>query len=194
MAEYKITFIRLSNPKGGHSSITHFYGPKLEDAERMYVDNVPRICEYIEAGRHRFYMEDRGLRIYVKVRAGADGVKYLQACADGEWTNDLLDLPERGMDKYQIHTTRRSQSNGSHESITHLAGPDVVKGKVDYYYPIETIISFIETEKYVYYMEKSGERLYVDVRAGANGRKIIQTRVNGDWTDDLLSLPPCPGG
>lgn len=191
MAEYKITNIRMSDPKGGHKCVTHLYGPKLEDAAFTYVDNMLRVCGYIEAGRHLFYLEDRGKRIYVKVRIDAEGDKFLQAFTDGEWTNDLLDLRERGMDQYRIHSVRRSQPGGGHDSITHVAGPEVVKGKVDYNKPLSWIVDFLETEKYVYYVDKDGERAYAEVREADDGTKYIQIQHRGEWTDDLLALPPC---
>lgn len=187
MTEYLITDIRRATPKGSHRGITHLYGPKGDG--HIYVDTVLRCSGYIESGRHRFFLEREDAKIYVEVRTEADGQKYLQAKVDGVWTDDLLTLPHKDMEEYEITKVQRSDPNGSHESITYLSGPELVKSWPDYLKKLSFIVDYIETEKFNYFVNGKGGRAEVLVRETKDGQKYVQARRDGAWTDDLLALP-----
>lgn len=74
--------------------------------------------------------------------------------------------------------------NSPHEHITHLGGPG-------WCWPVQTVITLIESGINTFYTNNGGRKADVRVRQ-RNGRKFVQTVADGYWTDNLLALETCP--
>ncbi|TMB87181.1 MAG: DUF3892 domain-containing protein [Chloroflexi bacterium] len=72
-----------------------------------------------------------------------------------------------------------------HEGITHLGGGTTWK------WTREQVIASIEAKTNTFYTLEGGKRADVGVVTGPNG-KYVRTHADGQWNDNLLSLPECP--
>jgi Protein of unknown function (DUF3892) len=89
-----INAIRLTAGGSKHEHIVHLWWNEREtgkpgDASRAAV------VEFIEGGGNAFVDDRRGHVVAVRVVTPASGPKYVQTCADGIWTDNLLSLPRR---------------------------------------------------------------------------------------------------
>ncbi|WP_342167146.1 DUF3892 domain-containing protein [Methylobacterium sp. SD21] len=74
--------------------------------------------------------------------------------------------------------------NSKHEGITHLGGSTWKWTK-------EAVISSIEEKSNTFHTYENGQKAYVGVVSGTNG-KYLRTHADGQWNDNLLALPECP--
>jgi hypothetical protein len=69
--------------------------------------------------------------------------------------------------------------------ITHLGGDGWMESRPQ-------VVRAIEEGMHTYHMLVAGKRVEVQVRDGmAHLPPFVQTRLDGEWTDDLLKLPDC---
>jgi len=54
----------------------------------------------------------------------------------------------------------------------------------------QTMVKWIE-EGNKAYVEDVGKKVYCYVRSSVNGTKFLQTQADGEWKNNLLSLPEC---
>jgi hypothetical protein len=88
-------------------------------------------------------------------------------------------------------TAIRREGGSGHEHITRLwwVEPSTGKESDKTGTPRATVVSWIEDRSIKAYVEDdAGHRVNVEVRV-RNGQKHLQTRADGVWTDNLLSLP-----
>ena len=89
------------------------------------------------------------------------------------------------MAAYQVTCITKPDRNSTHEHITHLGGTGWYKTRA-------IIIQEIESKTNSYYTKdpNNGKVATVLVRE-RNGVKYVQTYADGDWNNNLLSLPDC---
>ena len=88
MADVLATCIRKTHPEGAHETITH-----VGADGRIW--SREQAIGWINIQQHSFYILDsRGRRAEIGVVFEAGKAPYLRAYADGEWTDDLLSLPQ----------------------------------------------------------------------------------------------------
>jgi hypothetical protein len=75
--------------------------------------------------------------------------------------------------------------NSSYEGITHLGNP-----AANWRWTREQVIASIETGTNTFYTLVNGNRGDIGVVNGPNG-KYVRTYADGQWNDNLLSLPEC---
>lgn len=76
----------------------------------------------------------------------------------------------------------------SHEHITHIGG-------ATWKWDRDSVIRSIETKTNTFYVldVATGKKAYVGVVYPRDGRSpYLQTYADGDWNNNLLSLPQCP--
>jgi Mor family transcriptional regulator len=83
----------------------------------------------------------------------------------------------------QVTCVTKPDRNSSHEHITHLGGRT-------WYWPVQDVITSIENGINTFYTYDGHRRANIKVRE-RNGRKFVQTRADGEWTDNLLALDAC---
>jgi hypothetical protein len=86
MTTLRVTCVNKRDRLNTHEAITHVGGQGWRWTRQQAI-------AAIEAGTHALYTYADGKYAWVKVRLGPNG-KYLQTQADGQWTNNLLALPE----------------------------------------------------------------------------------------------------
>lgn len=85
-AEREVTCIRTQPRLDRHKGITHLGG-------KGWLMTRWQMTASIESGGGVYYLRVNGTRASIQVSAG-DGEPYLRAVVDGQWTDDLLALPE----------------------------------------------------------------------------------------------------
>lgn len=89
----------------------------------------------------------------------------------------------------RITCITKPNRSSSHEHITHVGNK-----AADWIWPRETVIQSIENKTNTFYVldPNNGKRADVGVRHPTDGRfPFLQTYADGDWNDNLLSLPEC---
>lgn len=81
-------------------------------------------------------------------------------------------------------TNVTTRDKARHEGIVWLSGPDWEGQR-------KAVVDDINNGLHAFYTEEGGKRAYVHVR-GPLGNQWVQTYADGQWQDNLLSLPPCP--
>ena len=71
-----------------------------------------------------------------------------------------------------------------HEGITHLGG-------ASWRWPRADVIASIEAGTNTFFTSVDGKRANIEVREGKAG-KFLQTKADGAWNNNLLSLTSCP--
>lgn len=84
----------------------------------------------------------------------------------------------------QVKCINKPHRDSSHEHITHLGGDD-------WRWTRDQVVASIEAGTNTFYTFAGGKRADVLVREGPSG-KYVQTRADGVWSNNLLSLPECP--
>jgi hypothetical protein len=75
-----------------------------------------------------------------------------------------------------------------HEAIAYYGWKDA-SGKTGRW-DRQTMVKWIE-EGNKAYVEDVGKKVYCYVRSSVNGTKFLQTQADGEWKNNLLSLPEC---
>lgn len=81
----------------------------------------------------------------------------------------------------------KKDRNSSHEGITHLGNPNAGSG---WKWTRADVIASIEAKTNTFYTYVNGNRGNIGVVNGPNG-KYVRTYADGQWNDNLLSLPEC---
>ncbi len=84
----------------------------------------------------------------------------------------------------QVTCINKQPRISSYEAITYL-GNDTGK------WTRQQVIEWIESRSNTFYTLVGGRRADIAVVQGANG-KYVRTHADGQWNDNLLSLPECP--
>ena len=86
MADLQVKCINKLNRDSTYESISHLGGDNFHWLRQQVID-----C--INSGRHTFYTQVNGKRANVAVVNGSH-TSYVRTHADGQWTDNLLALPE----------------------------------------------------------------------------------------------------
>lgn len=84
----------------------------------------------------------------------------------------------------QITCINKTPRNDPYEGITHLGNAN---GK----WTRQQVINWIEGKTNTFYTQSGSNRSNIGVVNGPNG-KYLRTYANGQYNDNLLSLPECP--
>jgi hypothetical protein len=76
-----------------------------------------------------------------------------------------------------------NKSGDTHEHITDLGNDSGTS-------PVADVVAWIENRTHTFYVFENGRRADIYVRQGTN-RKYVQTVADGEWQNNLVSLPPC---
>lgn len=91
---FQITGIRkpggANNP---HEAISH-YGWIDDGKTQPHIDERLTVVSWVEDKKIPAYVLDGTRKVWCQVRVNDHGTKYLQTVADGQWSNNLLVLPE----------------------------------------------------------------------------------------------------
>jgi len=82
----QVTCITKPNRDSTHEAITHLGGVG-------WYSSKADVIAAIEAGTHSFYTNVSSRAAWVRVREGKNG-KFVQTVSDGQWSNNLLALPD----------------------------------------------------------------------------------------------------
>ena len=88
------------------------------------------------------------------------------------------------MANLQVTCITRQTHPNPHEGITHLGG-------VNWYWTKDQVIQSIERQVHAFYTHVNGVSAWIGVVNGQNG-KYLKTYADGNYNDNLLSLPACP--
>lgn len=91
------------------------------------------------------------------------------------------------MAEVQVTCITKPDSQSSHEHITHIGGAGWKLTR-------EAAIQSIDAKTHTFYVIDPGnsKRSDVAVVRPAGRDPYLRTRADGDWNDNLLSLPQCP--
>lgn len=94
MSEIEITSITKDSGyrQNAHEAITS-YGWKDTSGKTGRNDRKTMVA-LLEQGVRAYVRGARGTIVYCSVRSSVGGIRFLQTQAEGEWTSDLLNLPE----------------------------------------------------------------------------------------------------
>lgn len=83
----------------------------------------------------------------------------------------------------------KSTPQGGHEHITHLGGQSG-----NWKWTREQVIASIDQKTNTFFVvdPRNGKRADVGVVRPAGRAAYVRTYADGDWNDNLLSLPTCP--
>ena len=85
----------------------------------------------------------------------------------------------------QVTCIKKQPRNSAYEGITHLGGPK-------WQWTRKKVIESIEADANTFFTLAGGTRADIGVVNGPNG-KCVRTHADGQWNDNLLALPECPG-
>lgn len=85
----------------------------------------------------------------------------------------------------QVTCINKQPPDDWHEGITHLGGQG-------WRWTREQVIQAIESGAGTFYVQSGGRRSEIAVVNAMSG-KYLRTHANGQWNDNLLSLPECTG-
>lgn len=83
----------------------------------------------------------------------------------------------------QVTCITKPDRNSKHEGITHLGGSGWKWTRAE-------VIASIEAKSNTFFTKVNGNRGDIGVVNGATG-KYLRTYADGQWNDNLLSLPEC---
>jgi hypothetical protein len=89
------------------------------------------------------------------------------------------------MADYQVTCVDKRQRDSPHESITHL-------GSRGWRWTQNAVVDSIAERTNTFYVMIAGRRADIDVVKGPNGDHV-QSNLDGEWNDELLTLPQCSG-
>ena len=84
----------------------------------------------------------------------------------------------------QITCIRRRDPRSNHDGITHVGG-------AGWLWSVDEVVRSIESKTNTFFVRSTNSRSDVGVVNGPTG-KYLRTYANGQWNDNLLSLPECP--
>jgi hypothetical protein len=85
----------------------------------------------------------------------------------------------------QVTCIKKQPRQNPHEGITHLGGPG-------WQWTRQQVIDSINAGSNTFYTMALGKRANIAVVNGPNG-PYLRTHADGQWNDNLLALPECPG-
>lgn len=94
------------------------------------------------------------------------------------------------MADYQIDCVNKPDRNSPHEAITHVGGPNP-NGYGRWKNTAVDVVRMIENNSHRFYTRDAGKTALVSVRTNAAGRKYLQTRADGLWSNNLLAQSEC---
>ncbi|HYC44847.1 MAG TPA: DUF3892 domain-containing protein [Burkholderiales bacterium] len=86
----------------------------------------------------------------------------------------------------RVRCINKQPRHDPYEGITHLGGD----GGGGWRWTRQQVIDSINNRSNTFYTHESGQRADIAVVDGPNGQ-YLRTHANGQWTDNLLSLPEC---
>lgn len=84
----------------------------------------------------------------------------------------------------QVTCVTKPHRDSPHEAITKLGGSG-------WSFSRESVVSFIKNKIHTFHTYGGGKKAYLDVRTSASGTEYVQTKADGVWTNNLLSLDEC---
>lgn len=84
----------------------------------------------------------------------------------------------------QVTCINKPDRNNSHESITHLGGPN-------WRWTTRQVIDSIKGGSNTFYTQVNGKRANIEVRRNAYGTEYLQTHADRQWNNNLLALSEC---
>lgn len=92
------------------------------------------------------------------------------------------------MDEFRIVCVKKPDRFSTHEAITSVRLANDTNE-----YARQQVVYWIDNDKYRFYvLEGAGSKVYVGTAVGPSSEKYIRTYRDGQWTNNLLSLPECP--
>lgn len=83
-----------------------------------------------------------------------------------------------------------SSTNKQHEHITHVGSPQFTPEGAKW--TVAQVVSAIESKKHTFYVtDVNTNRANIGVVTPTNGPKYLRTYADGEWNNNLLSLPLC---
>lgn len=91
---FQITGIRKpGGAANSHEAISHYRW--VDDGKTApHIDERMTVVGWVEGKKIPAYVADGNNKIWCQVRENSNGTKFLQTVADGQWSNNLLALPE----------------------------------------------------------------------------------------------------
>lgn len=89
------------------------------------------------------------------------------------------------MPDVQVLCINKQPRNNPHEGITHLGG-------AGWRWTRQQVIDSINSRTNTFFTLVNGKRADIAVVHGSNG-PYVQTHADGQWNNNLLALPECPG-
>ncbi len=87
----QITHIRKPNPSSLHEAISHYGCQKNDGTLGIYEREY--FIKWLEDNSAKAYVSQNGNVTWCEIRNNGR-IKYLQTHADGQWSNNLLSLPQ----------------------------------------------------------------------------------------------------
>lgn len=89
----QITGIRKPDPEDPHEAISHYRW--LDDTDNTVgIDEREALIKWMEINKIDAYVADGTRKVWCAIRENKHSTKYLQTYSDGEWSNNLLALPQ----------------------------------------------------------------------------------------------------
>lgn len=86
----------------------------------------------------------------------------------------------------QVTCIRKQHSQGAHEHITHVGADGRIWSR-------EQVIAWIGSQQHSFHtLDAKGRRAEIGVMYEAGKAPYLRTYADGEWNDNLLSLPQCP--
>ena len=93
------------------------------------------------------------------------------------------------MADYKVTCVTKPDRYSAHEHITRLGGVRPDGGRWED--SVENVIRIIESGHHRFYTANCNQIAYLVVRKSASGRKYVQTKADGSFCNNLLSLDEC---